>query len=244
MKGILSCFSGSKTGSMGIGAMIIFIAMVLVAGISASVFIQTAGSIEHRSQETGMQTTDEVATGMKITDVEGQYTTRCMAYNSSSGLIWGFTNTTGTGDKAWHNYSRIQNMTMTITPNPGSSDIDLSTAILILSNCSVKCILTYDSTQFGSSVSASGVFSTSAFDLSPSDFGVIVIKDYDNSINSVAPVLNSGDRVFLTINASACFWGVPESTDMWGKIIIEEGSYASVEFRTPSTYKDTVYDFF
>ena len=244
MKGILSCFSDSKISSIGIGAMIIFIAMVLVAGISASVFIQTAGSIEHKSLETGMQTTAEVAIGVKVTDVEGQYTTRCMAYNTTNGLIWGFTDTTGMGHKGWHNYSRIQNMTMTITPNPGSSGIDLSTTIVILSNCSVKCILTYDSNQFGSSVSGSGVFSTSAFDLSPSNFGVIVIKDYDNSISYANPVLNRGDRVFLTINASACFWGIPESTDMWGKIIIEEGSYASVEFRTPSTYRDTVYNLF
>jgi flagellin FlaB len=252
MKGILSCFSDSKIGSIGIGAMIVFVAMVLVAGIAASVLIQSAGIVERKGMETGQQTTAEVATGLKVTDIEGRYTLRDMAYNTSSGVIWRMENDTwnsgvfpGNLYLDWHNYSRIHNMTMTVTPNPGSSDIDISHILVEITNSSVKCLLSYDSTQFSSTVSTSGLFSSSVFDLDPDEFGIIVIADADGSISSsTSTIINAGDRVMLTFNVSACFFGFPESTDVWGSIILEEGASASFEFRTPATYKDVIYNLF
>ena len=58
-------------GAIGIGAMIIFIAMVLVAGIAASVLVQTANRLETQAMETGAETTDEVSTGLRVVDIEG-----------------------------------------------------------------------------------------------------------------------------------------------------------------------------
>ena len=236
-----------EIASIGIGTLIIFVAMALVAGVSASVFIQSAGNLELQSMQTGQETTAEVATGVKVTDVEGQYRLRNMMYNGTNGLIWRYTDTSrdnGNDHLRWKNYSRIHNITITITPNPGSTDIDLLHTLVEISNTSAKCILKYNSSEFCSDTSASGIFTTSAFDLGPSEFSIIVIEDYDSSIVYNSPIINSGDRVFITVNTSACFWGLATSTDVWGSIITEEGASAFYEFRTPATYKDIIYDLF
>lgn len=252
MFGRRKTLSYQKNASIGLGAMIVFIAMVLVAGISASVFIQTAGYVEGKSMETGQQTTAEVATGLKVTDIEGHYSLRSIAYNDSSGVIWRMENdswadreTVGSECLMWNNCSRIHNITMSITPNPGSQGIDLSNALIEISNSSAKCLLSFgNNSAFAASVSGSGVFACDVFNLDPDEFGIIVLEDADSSINSITPVLNRGDRVMLTINASACFQGIPTSIDVWGNIIIEEGSIARFEFSTPATFQDTVYDLF
>jgi flagellin FlaB len=43
----------SRNASIGIGTMVIFIAMVLVAGIAASVIIQTMNSMEQQAMRAG-----------------------------------------------------------------------------------------------------------------------------------------------------------------------------------------------
>ena len=48
----------NENASIGIGTIVIFIAMVLVAGIAASVIIQTMNSMEQQAMRTGQETTE------------------------------------------------------------------------------------------------------------------------------------------------------------------------------------------
>ena len=60
-----------KRAEMGVGTMIIFIAMVLVAAVAASVLIGTANQVREQAQSTGDQAINNVASGFIVQDVVG-----------------------------------------------------------------------------------------------------------------------------------------------------------------------------
>jgi len=208
-------------GAIGIGAMIIFIAMVLVAGIAASVLVQTANRLEIQAMTTGAQTEAEVATGIKVFDIEGH-----------------------------KNGAYINQMTLTVAPRAGSKDVDLRQTFIEISDTNVKVVLKYDQTGFKNKTETNGdLFQAGFFAvLTAQEFGVIVLEDADSSCSSSTPVINRGDKVMLTINAAQCFGGgngIAVRTDVWGMVQPEEGAQGVFAFRTPSSYaSDTVFDLY
>jgi archaeal flagellin FlaB len=119
MRKISKILKEDDLGDMGIGAMIIFIAIVLVAGIAASVLVQTANRLEIQAMTTGQETIREVSTGLAVIDIEGL---------NESGVI--------------------VNMTIAVRARAGSGDIDLSRTIIELTDGTKKTLLTYDSTEY------------------------------------------------------------------------------------------------
>ncbi|HEC81370.1 MAG TPA: flagellin [Thermoplasmatales archaeon] len=206
-----------NVGAIGIGAMIVFIAMVLVAGIAASVLIQTSSRLETQALATGSETTEEVAGGIAIDDIAG------------------------------HVDTDIDMLAITVRVRAGSPDIDLNHTIIELSNGSKKVILSYDyadAHHFNSSIdSDADLFGTGNIsDLTNEEFGIIVLSDPDSSLSRYTPVINHGDKVVLTVDTDACFSKLGERTDVLGMVIPEIGAPGMISFTTPSSYSDTVYD--
>ena len=58
-----------KKAEMGIGTLIIFIALLLVAAIAAGVLIQTTGSLQEKALTTGDQAKTQIATNVEVIEV-------------------------------------------------------------------------------------------------------------------------------------------------------------------------------
>jgi archaellin len=61
-----------RVGAIGIGTLIVFIAMVLVAVIAAAVIIKTASELEQSAEEYGDKAGKDVGLGIKVQQFEGQ----------------------------------------------------------------------------------------------------------------------------------------------------------------------------
>ena len=213
MGNIWKILKEKDVGDIGIGAMIVFIAMVLVAGIAASVLIQTSTKLEMQVIKTGRETLTEAASGLKIEVIEG-----C----NESGLI--------------------TKLAVEATARAGASDIDLSQVVIEITNSTDKYLLRYGGAVTDMDTVNGDLFAVVNFG-DATTFDIIVLQDADNSVQASTPIINFGDHVVLAIDASAVFTdtgGIPTRTNVFGTVIVEEGAPGIIGFTTPASYTTAV----
>ena len=96
----------NKKSAQGIGTLIIFIALILVAAIAATVLVQTSSSLQSKSLDVGKETQERVANSLDVIQIRAQ--------NASDGII----------------NSSEDSLFITIRLNSGSSDVRLEDLIV------------------------------------------------------------------------------------------------------------------
>jgi flagellin FlaB len=189
-------FSRDNTAQVGIGTLIIFIAMVLIAAVAASVLIQTSGTLQQQAQSTGKQATQEVSSNLIVKSIEGVRAK--------------------TGSTMASNMSLFK---VKVGLNVGSSPVDLNQLIITITDgINTNDLIygnndkTYDNlmANFSSSNNASvnlGHLLTGTQTTPGANaryfFTAQKIRDEDVSFTQGNPIMNKGDLVTIYVSVVA-----------------------------------------
>ncbi|WP_457613948.1 flagellin [Methanocaldococcus sp.] len=212
---MLMKYIGSRRGAIGIGTLIIFIALVLVAAVAAAVIINTAANLQHKAARVGEESTKQVASGIQVLKITGY------APNSNN----------------------ITKLAILVSPNIGD-EIDLSSTIITISNGQQKASLVYGGVlNHAETNGTKDIFNESwpKVNDTSTEFGIIVLQDADGSMNNTEhPTMNFGDKVLLTVDVGDVFGGIAPREKVYGEVIPEFGSPGIIEFIAPSTFTQHV----
>jgi flagellin FlaB len=166
-------------GQVGIGTLIVFIALVLVAAIAAGVLINTAGFLQTQAESTGQESTNQVANNIEVL--------------GSSGSV---------------NTAEVNEVNLTLTRTAGSDDINLSKVSIqyIGDNGFANLISTAES---GGATNEDGTFSVTAINAETNDKVITADADrYQITIDftggaSVLDNLQPGGEATLSFTTQA-----------------------------------------
>ena len=181
-------------GQVGIGTLIIFIAMVLVAAVAAAVLIQTSGVLQQKAQETGTDAIGEVAGNIQVDTI--------------------------TGERSAVTDTRLVTYNLTIKVAAGAGRLDLNQMIITAGNATNSVYLNHST-------------STSA-----TTFTTEEIRDVDNSFENSTGVyvINSGDLIKITIDASSVGIAALPRDDLSFVLTPEVGNPVRIDLTTPNSY--------
>ena len=175
----------NERGQVGIGTLIVFIAMVLVAAIAAGVLINTAGFLQSSAEQTGSESQEQVTNRLQVLSATGEKT--------------------GTSGDA------IGNVSLTTTKAPGADDIDLTEVTVQWVDDSGTYNLV---SQASDDSNADGQFSIEPFKdddssspvLNSADDRILLnfdIGTQDGAYDSGVPALDEGQSATLRITTSS-----------------------------------------
>ena len=159
-------------GQVGIGTLIVFIAMVLVAAIAAGVLVNTAGFLQATAEDTGQESVDQVTNRLDVI--------------SQHGIVNDSTNYSAT----------IDELRLAVRMSSGSGEIALQNSTIKYTSETTAANLAYEnrSTSDGTDVTQQNVS-----DLTDKEF---TVEDKNDGGDSYPVLDEESDRFEIVINAS------------------------------------------
>jgi len=109
----------NERGDVGVGTLIIFIAMVLVAAVAATVLIYTTGSLQQKATKTSKEATQQISSNIIVEQV--------------------------IGDRLSTNSTNIQDIILRVKPDVGTTSIDLRQVIVSVQDETQRLDIYYNS---------------------------------------------------------------------------------------------------
>jgi flagellin-like protein len=177
-------------GQVGIGTLIVFIAMVLVAALAAGVLINTSGYLQGKAQAAGQESAEQTTNRLQIASAVGEH-----LYPEPQS-----------------EYEFVGTVNISVTQAPGARNIDLENATMTWVGPSGAYDLVHES---ASSSSADGEFAvvplkdaddSSPVINSPDDRMIIVLdleSDDNGQVDEFAQRIHEGESVEVTVTTRA-----------------------------------------
>jgi flagellin FlaB len=201
-----------EEAAVGIGTLIVFIAMILVAAVAASVIIQTAENLQQRAYAVGKQTIRDVSSGLHVIEVTG------------------YTDV---------NKSKIQYLAIAISPRAGSLDIDLNRTLLYLKLDNFSVLSLNLALKVSSNGYTSIFHALDLSQLNGTNYGVISIHDRDDSIMKTNG-MGATDQAILLVNLSAVLsetGGLMPGETIEGTLVPDFGGSGVFVAQAPMAFK-------
>lgn len=180
----------SRRAQVGIGTLIVFISMVLVAALAAGVLINTSGYLQGKAQAAGQESAEQTTNRLQIASAVGEH-----LYPEPES-----------------EYEFVGTVNISVTQAPGARNIDLENATMTWVGPSGAYNLVHKS---ASSPSADGEFAvvplkdadgSSPVINSPDDRMIIVLdleSDDNGQVDEFAQRIHEGESVEVTITTRA-----------------------------------------
>jgi flagellin FlaB len=202
-----------QRGQVGIGTLIVFIAMVLVAAIAAGVLINTAGFLQSQAEATGQESTDLVSERIEA--------------GEAVGIVGADT-------------SELKSIKVNVKAAPGANEIDLgSTTIQAVGPNGQANLIFNDTDADGTPLGGNAFTEATALDIRQGEF--IVVGQNGQVLSETDAVLGSQDTFTIVVNPKAEPFGnissvtTGDTTDTAGVGAFGQGEQSTLDIVSPAS---------
>lgn len=168
----------NERGDIGVGTLIIFIAMVLVAAVAATVLIYTTGSLQQKATKTSKEATQQISSNIVVEQV--------------------------LGDRGTTTNQTISDLLIRIKPDVGTTSIDLRQVIVTVMDSTERFDLNYSTTDIN--FTSGNMTRYTAIAVRDEDSSFVNTTPVLNSGDLIEIQVNSSSIQGITLSPRKTFW--------------------------------------